>query len=505
MIIINSSNYLNQNLQIEFGQLPLSFIPINGKRLYELQIYYLVKNYKNNKIIITIPENFNPSEEDTKRLDAKSVVIIKADNLITLYGILKNFKDKNSEVIFLQGDRLIIDGPKKANQIAIAEIDHDYNYNFEYLERGDDKNKIYAGLFAFKNRRLFFKSLIKENGDFYKTLLRYKLIEKMHNVNCSKWFDLGNMKNYFYTKSIFTTERSFNQLKIKNAVVNKSGKDKIKINNEANWYEKLPNNLKIYTPHYYFKDQEKPSYSIEYLHNQSLSDMFVFGRHSLGLWKLVLDKLNAYLMEASCYENKSKPTSIANLSLDKTKLRLSQIRTELNIDLDKPFYINGEMISSLNDMFDDCSTKIVKQIPQYGFLHGDLCLSNILFDSRSNNIKIIDPRAEDSFKKFSNFGDINYDIAKLGHSFIGFYDFIIAGHYNLKVSKHKITFEISNNFERDEIYKFISTFKFFNGKSFVDFLPTIITLFLSMVPLHNDSRKKQYALLANSMRLYKCL
>ena len=505
MIIINSNSYLNQSLQIEFGQLPLAFIPINGKRLYEIQIQFLNKKYKNNKIFITIPENFDPGEADTKKLREKKISIIKANSLLkALENLKKNFSTKEGLIIH-QGDRLVIDCPKRLNEVAVAEIDNDYNYNFEYIERSDDKNKIYAGIYAFKNYRLFIQSLAKENENFHKALLRYTILERIHHDISKKWFDLGNIKNYFYTKSVFTTERSFNVLKIKNSVVSKSGNDRRKIINEANWYEKVPSFLKIYVPQYFYKNNKCSSYSIEYLNNQSLSDLFVFGRHSIGFWKLILDKLNNYLLSASSYNVKSKPTSIENLSLEKTKLRLLQIKKQLKIDLDTEYFINNNKIDSINNMFADCSERILKQKPLYGFLHGDLCLSNILFDSRSSNIKLIDPRAEDSNKEFSNYGDINYDIAKLGHSFIGYYDFILAGQYNLKRKKNKIDFEIFNNFERDEINNYIFQYKFFNGKSFIDFLPIIITLFLSMIPLHNDSKKKQYALLANSMRLYKCL
>jgi hypothetical protein len=86
-------------------------------------------------------------------------------------------------LIIHQGDRLIIDGPKKLNEVAIAEIDNDYNYNFEYIERSDDKNKIYAGIFAFKNYNLLIQSLVKENEIFNKTLLRYAILEGISFYN----------------------------------------------------------------------------------------------------------------------------------------------------------------------------------------------------------------------------------------------------------------------------------------------------------------------------------
>jgi len=506
LIIINSNTYLNQSLQLEFGQLPLAFIPINGKRLYELQINHLKKKYKNEDIVIILPKNYHINDADRIKLFKKKVEILHIDNLKNVYLKIKDLKNFQKGLIFLNGDRLIIDGPNKLNEIAIAEIGHDYNYEFEYLERGDDNNKIYAGLFTFKKSDLFFKFLVKENGDFYKSLLRYRLKESMNYKNSKKWYDLGSIKNYFHTKTVFTTERKFNHLKIINSIVQKSGLDKKKIINEARWYENVPVSIRRFTPQFYIKNTKKPFYSIEYLNNQSLSDLFVFGRHSLGFWKLILNKLNDYLKDAITLKtNKSEPTTLLNLTLEKTKLRLEYIKNNLNIDLNSSLFINDSRINSLNEMFEECSKIIISQKPMNGFLHGDLCLSNILFDSRSNNLKFIDPRAEDKDKKFTNYGDINYDIAKLGHSFIGLYDFILAGQYKLRINKNKFLFEILNNNERDEIDNYIYDFQFFNGKKFKDYLPIIITLFLSMIPLHNDSKRKQQALLANSMRLYKCL
>ena len=93
MIIINSNTYLNQSLQLEFGQLPLAFIPINGKRLYELQINHLKKKYKNEDIVIILPKNYHINDADRIKLFKKKVEILHIDNLKNVYLKIKDLKN----------------------------------------------------------------------------------------------------------------------------------------------------------------------------------------------------------------------------------------------------------------------------------------------------------------------------------------------------------------------------------------------------------------------------
>ena len=52
-------------------------------------------------------------------------------------------------------------------------------------------------------------------------------------------------------------------------------------------------------------------------------------------------------------------------------------------------------------------------------MHGDFCLSNILYDLRSRICKLLDPRG--SFGASGIYGDPRYDVAKLYHSVYGLY------------------------------------------------------------------------------------
>lgn len=64
---------------------------------------------------------------------------------------------------------------------------------------------------------------------------------------------------------------------------------------------------------------------------------------------------------------------------------------------------------------------------------------------------MIDPRGITASGEMTIYGDASYDIAKLSHSIIGLYDWIIAGYYDVSISAGKIGFEIHVNNKLDDI------------------------------------------------------
>ena len=68
----------------------------------------------------------------------------------------------------------------------------------------------------------------------------------------------------------------------------------------------------------------------------------------------------------------------------------------------------------------------------------EICVLVIFFlDFVANKIIVIDPRGLNSDNKIEFYGDPNYDIAKLTHSIIGYYDFILAGFHDTKIDWDK--------------------------------------------------------------------
>ena len=90
----------------------------------------------------------------------------------------------------------------------------------------------------------------------------------------------------------------------------------------------------------------------------------------------------------------------------------------------------------------------------------------------------------------SHFGDIKYDVAKLRHSIVGQYDFIINNLFNIQLKENIIKYQIFSN----KKYLFLS--RYFDSKierfwSLEKIKLIEGLLFLSMLPLHKDYFKRQ--------------
>ena len=252
-------------------------------------------------------------------------------------------------------------------------------------------------------------------------------------------------------------------------------------------------------------------YEMEYYYLSSLANLFVFCRHPQFVWHDIFTACQAFISDAARYkpEGETDTREIARhndeLYLPKTLKRLSQYAQQTGVSLDTPWMINGVLTPSLQEIVSETGAMIAaNQTDFVSLMHGDFCFSNILYDFKSRSIKVIDPRGVDNEGNMSIYGDIRYDVAKLAHSVLGLYDFIIGGmyHYHEKSSN-----DISLEFDvTDEIKATQEQFKTLQFAEYsIDQLsvyPIMIHLFLSMLPLHSDNEERQKAMLANALRLY---
>ena len=174
-----------------------------------------------------------------------------------------------------------------------------------------------------------------------------------------------------------------------------------------------------------------------------------------------------------------------------------------NINLYNTFTINNKIVGSLDKVLKNCNELIFVGEDVPGIIHGDLCFSNILYDTRSDKIKLIDPRGVSFNNQETILGDLRYDIAKITHSIIGMYDFIIAGRYNFEIvdiNNYSLSFHLNDNLK--EIQTLYLKHQFMNSVNIKSIIPITILLFLSMLPLHKDDKKRQAVLFANALKLY---
>jgi hypothetical protein len=133
------------------------------------------------------------------------------------------------------------------------------------------------------------------------------------------------------------------------------------------------------------------------------------------------------------------------------------------------------------------------QSAEISIIHGDLCFNNILYDISSGVVKLIDPRGEFGGSARTIYGDVRYDIAKLRHSFCGNYDSIIEGDFDLTHDgggAFRFLVYKDHQHEREVIFDDVIR-RFGYRADQLRFIEAL--LFLSMIPLHADSLRKQLA------------
>jgi hypothetical protein len=512
MQIITSAAYLSGDLKSEFGMIPPSFLPLQNKRLYTHQFALLQQ--KEEPVFLTLPQSFEIDGFDKAVISKSNVEIIRVpDNLSLCNSILfaLNIINKPAEpVLILHGDTLFESLPSNSDSVYVAFAKDNYNWGNVSLDANKDNSEVYAGLFYCSNQQLLANSLNKFSTDFVAAIENYAAAQHLSIEFTNNWMDFGHPNTYFRSKANLTTERVFNNLMIDAYTVKKFSDDTLKMQAEANWFVNVPARIKKYTPNLIaIYQQEKIGYELDYLYLSTLSELFVFGKNDPFVWKNIFKSCNTFLQDCLPLNGEISTQNNANkfsaTVINKTVERIQKFSAQHLIDIEKAWNFNGQQMPSLLSITHDTAAYIDDN-SIIGFVHGDFCCSNILFDFRKQMLKVIDPRGLDFDRNIAIDGDLRYDIAKLSHSIIGLYDFIIAGRYSLHINQdtNHLALEIFTN---DSILQIQEVFK---QTSFVEVQVTskqnyalMIHLFLSMLPLHNDNKNRQFAFMANAYRLYQ--
>jgi hypothetical protein len=512
MILIASAALITKEFEPEIGRIPPSFLPLGNKRLYEHQARSLRESFPDEKIYISLPSCYSIPAHDRQRLKQLDLVVLPVPADFTLgQSILycvKNINVFDETFRELHGDTLIERVPGDVDLIGLGKAKNNYEWEVEHVT--ETEKMVWCGFFAFSNVGLLIESLSKSGDSFSAAIRNYSSIKNLATEVIDTWNDLGHINTYYQTRAKFTTERSFNSLSIVDGTVLKTSPNSVKILAEVMWWSSLPPKLKKHAPQLldHGEISGKAFYLTEYVPHLTLSELFVFGNLPTQFWgkisKLVDNVLADFVMSAESFDESEVHQDHNRYIRRKTISRVRGYLASSSINLfNKEHNLNGVSLPSLEEILEDCFQAIeaVKAIP--AVLHGDLCFSNILFDSRSEKLKLIDPRGISAPLGYNLVGDLNYDIAKFAHSAVGLYDFIIADRYDFAENR---PLEFRLNFELSEVQtRTVNRFLLSSllGRKIVEVLPTVVTLFFSMLPLHADSPRRQRALYANALRIYE--
>ncbi len=525
-LLITSGAYLNSEMSSDFGLIPSSFLPVGHKRLLEHQIE-IIKDFKANTVI-SLPDDFKLLKRDIKLLIDNKINIYKTDPNLSLNQSILSFiyeYEKNhtiEELYILHGDTLFRTVEQKTDLLYFGQTNLFYKWGYLKdiigTDEKSDNNKlsVAAGYFTF-SKPSFFKEQLSKESLFENALIKYH--EKINfEIKYKKsWLDFGHSNLYFKSKASLNVARSFNQLAINLNYITKSSNDVNKIKSEYNWFQQLPEDFSIYKPSVwgYEENQYGSSYKIEFIGAPTLQEKIVFGNLPDFSYFNSINQIFNFLKKSRkvIFERPTNQTFnlLHELYIEKTKKRILEFSNSSGLELNKKITINYKSYPSVKT-FSNQVLKILKdglmksENNKLTLMHGDLCASNIITDNRSGTIKLIDPRGglDTLFESNTNIlGDFRYDVAKLGHSLIGNYDYIVTGFYNLKKLDSGLNFKFSlqhkskkslHDFYFNKVKEMNLDEKFINA--------SIVNLFLSMLPLHNDDEERQIALLLNAYNLF---
>jgi len=442
ILLIMSSAYCNPELQVEFGKIPAAYVPVNNRRLFDLQKEMM--GIPEEDTYIALPDDYRGEvHQDRVILNPPDASIELAYARALHYLAYELDLSQNYRIHVLWGDTLVL---KKSTTPCVGVSNTDTNFYWDRLG-----NRVFNGYLCFTTGSSNF--LIEARRPFI--YLDHTVNPLLRNTVQSlprrffsndEWFDFGHNSTYWKSKSHFLSTRHFNSIQVMDNVVTKTSTVQ-RVAGEIGWFTSIPDSIRMYTPQ--VERTSSYSYKIEYLPNPSLAELYVYGNKTNEWWISTLSKVLDFVELCRQY----KGQSVDPLFLGKAEIRHGASPWHsLHVDRAMKSMSTFHMPATI--------------------IHGDLCFSNILYDSRSNSIKVIDPRGLDYNDLPSIFGSSLYDLAKIYHSLFGLYDRIMAG-MSLKSNP-----TLCRWFEREVYNRFLVT----------PFMLRTMTglLFTSMVPLHMD-------------------
>lgn len=328
-------------------------------------------------------------------------------------------------------------------------------------------------------------------------------------VRAGDWLDCGNPDRQASSHRVLLQKRDFNELTIDPVLgtITKRSRHTQKFIDEINYLRLLPPDLAVLFPRIvdFSTDWDDPWVKMEYYGYPTLADIFVFENVDPGIWERIFCQLRDIILTGFMrYRRPLALSDLVQMYVGKTRERLQSLKgppelLEL-VGSQEPISVNGRRLRNLPAMWDDVAAAVERlwHEGQGAIVHGDLCLSNILFDIRSGVCKLLDPRG--SFGSTGIYGDPRYDVAKLYHSVHGLYDLIINDLFHISVEGREVWLDIRARPQHVEIKERFEHMLLAHFPRDEILLLTGL-LFASMPALHYDAPQRQLAMYIRGLQL----
>ncbi|MGL4998533.1 MAG: hypothetical protein ACRC5T_06140 [Cetobacterium sp.] len=540
-LLILSSRLISEEMQNSFGKIPSAMLPIvsgcnsidkifqdfssDYSQIFisvyeekELLLDYIEHKYKK-KIIPIILDKLEDIGYTVKYCynQISQKILEPIDNFTIIFGDT-NLKEKINVLNSICDIYLYSKTEDKTRWTVFDIVNNELIISDKQKDRIENENEYntFIGLFNFKNVKKLIEKIPSEVNEiedtFYFALSEIYDDKNIKLLETLSWEDFGHLDNYYSSKKEVAT-RYFNSLEIdrERGILTKKSKEIKKFLNEIKWYLEIPKKIQYIAPRIFdYSLEGNDSYiSMEYYGYPTLHELFLFGNYGINKWNKIFDVLFFVNEDLKRYKlelkNEEIKDALREIYFIKTLERLEELKKSEKFE--KYFYekiiINEVLYPSLDELIYNLEKTIedfgIYQVESFNIIHGDYFFANILYDTNSNLIRLVDPRGD--FGGYGIYGDNRYELAKLSHSIDGKYDFIVEDMFNLNYEENNINYKISHDARHDLIKNiFYKKLEKLESTTTIKFIQSL--LFLSMIPLHKDKPERQIVMLATGIELY---
>jgi hypothetical protein len=334
----------------------------------------------------------------------------------------------------------------------------------------------------------------------------------IHFKKC-EWIDCGHEVNYTEAKAKLLSSRSFNSLQVElvSGVLEKKSTNIQKFINETSYVEKLPAELQVFFPRVIEKlktDNTHASVKMDYFSYPNIAELQLYRSLEEVQWHRIFSAFEFVLKKFHSAECNINKQDYLDFHLGKTISREADNEkwlraSEMDVLLSDNVMINDLPCKSFSSLLPETKAAIENLFSEKDFcvMHGDFCFNNILYDNYSGTIRLIDPRGSFGENLPGIYGDCKYDLAKLLHSSVYCYDYIVNDLFHFEADNNKITYTFnlrSNHTLLTSLSnELVSKMGFEPGKISI----LVALLFISMCPLHSDNLQRQKLMYAHGLYL----
>ena len=552
LLIIPSARLAPAELQAEFGRVPTGMVPYRGQPAYAHIVGRI--GSRTDAVVVAVSENSAVMAEHAAHAFGDAVECVDVGETASLGATILSALTAWSEAAQAWPSQLLVqfadtlietDGPVPKNRTVIYHgqavdlfrwtcftVEEDGSVG-RFIEKdadktGEDVYGVVIGAFAIVDVAAFHDRLrdaceAANDGidPFFEALhAHFNATPPARRALCPvrNWTDLGHLDTYYAARQrAGMNARAFNALDVRDrrGVIRKTSAKNAKLADEIRWYLRLPKTLAHIAPRVldYSLDPLDAFVEMEFYGYPPLADMYLYGAHDGGVWERVMAACGDVLDLTGSHrlvppDGRDLTTALRTVYQEKTAERIASLpgdglptlfgRDRMRINgADRPGL--PAMIGLLPRLSDAVG---LYDCPHFTVIHGDFCLSNLLFDRRNCFLRCIDPRGR--FGDYDIYGDPHYDLAKLSHSFCGGYDFLVNGLVQVDAgAPGSVDYTVLRQQQHREIQ---ALFRRWLARRAPDDLPRLrlieSLLFISMTPLHADRPDAQIAMMATGLSLF---